>query len=316
MNDTLQRLTPTLNPYLVNVSQVATGFYYTLVLTTSRKVFSFGDGGFGALGLNDSISRSLPTLIPGFTDVASISTRYQTSFLITGSGLAYGWGANVDSQLGLGDQTARIVPTLIPSLTNVAQISAGQRHTLVLTTAGVVYGMGGNYNGRLGFNQTSVNIWFPTPIPGMSGIQSISAGADNSIVLTSIGTIFVFGGNAVGQLGLNDQQDRLVPTQNLFLYFYNCTQISAGFRYSLFLSGLGILTSGRNLGSGTNPTVPYLIGSLLGANVAATAGSLFSLALSSKGMVYGVGSNTVGQFGLNDGITRFDVAKNPFLSDI
>ena len=86
---------------------------------------------------------------------------------------------------------------------------------MALTVSGKVYIWGNNSSGFLGIKKTKhLKIDSPQPLQ-MNGIiiKSIACGQDHSLLLSSDGDIYAFGSNKFGQLGLNDTNNRLIPTQ-------------------------------------------------------------------------------------------------------
>jgi alpha-tubulin suppressor-like RCC1 family protein len=78
----------------------------------------------------------------------------------------------------------------------------------------------------------------PTLISGLSGVIQISSGVYHSVVLRSDSTLYSFGYNFYGQLGLGDTIDRLVPTKITSLN--GIIQISVGQYHSLAITNESI----------------------------------------------------------------------------
>jgi hypothetical protein len=103
----------------------------------------------------------------------------------------------------------------------------GASHALALV-GNTIYAWGYNAYGQDGNNSTT-NVLTPTPVSGITGtIVQIAAGDYSSYALTSDGSLWVWGSNATGQLGLGDIADRYTPTQLLAPRGYRFTSISAG----------------------------------------------------------------------------------------
>ncbi|MBW7928438.1 MAG: hypothetical protein H3C58_10225 [Fimbriimonadaceae bacterium] len=141
---------------------------------------------------------------------------------------------------------------------------------------------------------------------GLRSATSLAGGASHSLGLRIDGTVWAWGHNERGQLGVGTITDRLTPTQTLGLT--GVIDVAAGRDYSIALRGDGSVWAwGSNeygqLGDGTTTGSSTPVWTMVGLpGVAAiAAGSHHSLALRSDGSVWAWGSNEYGQLG--DGTT-------------
>jgi len=124
LGDQTNRLTPTLvgaeSVFVgLQVLTVVCGFFNTLVVTKDGALWTFGNGGDGALGHNARNNRLVPMRIEaqhfGNANIVSVATRVDShSAVVTEEGNLYTWG----EALGLGhaDKQAKLVPTHITPL--------------------------------------------------------------------------------------------------------------------------------------------------------------------------------------------------------
>ena len=158
-------------------------------------------------------------------------------------------------------------------------VKAGEGFAVALKSDGSVWAWGDNSYGQLGIGFTAAEVpytTYPTPVKGLNGtterlnlIEEISAGFHHALARTSDGSVYAWGDNSRGQLGLGED-----ATQTAYTY---PAQVIAG--------DSGIYNSGAN----------YLVGA-----VSIAAGGEHSLALlssSSDHYVYSWGDNTSGQLG-------------------
>jgi alpha-tubulin suppressor-like RCC1 family protein len=111
-------------------------------------------------------------------------------------GALWAWGSNCVGHLGLGYCGGyRTIPTLVGS--TYASVSAGGYFTIALKP----YGPAGRTLWRWGYRTST-----PTQITGVSGGDNnwaiIAAGYRHSIAMKSDGSLYGWGFNDVGQLGL------------------------------------------------------------------------------------------------------------------
>ena len=129
-------------------------------------------------------------------------------------------------------------------------------------------------------------------------IPKVVSGQDFTIALKADGTVWSWGYNYYGQLGLGDNSNRYKPTQ---LNINNVVDISAGSNHVLLLTKDGkVYSFGSNsysqLGRNGNTLVPEEITTL--ENVTKiSAGSYHSMAVTEDGSVYTWGYNGNGQLG-------------------
>lgn len=146
----------------------------------------------------------------------------------------------------------------------------------------------------------------PAPVGGLASVTATAAGAYHVLALRSDGTVWAWGENQYGQLGLGTSGSAVTtPTQIPGLT--GVTAIASGptAYHSLAIKGDGTLWAwGWNfdgqLGNGTttNSATPVQVAGLSGV-VAAAAGEDFSLAVTADGTVWGWGYNGDGELGAN-----------------
>jgi len=214
---------------------------------------------------------------------------------------AVAWGQNLFRQLGDGTTNAfSDVPVTVSGLHFVASVAAGGRHSLALLAGGTVDAWGDNEYGQLGAPKSVITSNVPVPVPGLTGVKAISAGANHSLALLANGTVMAWGGDESGQLGIGAiREGEEVPTAVKGLT--GVKAVSAGAAHSLALLANGTVMAWGNdesgqLGTGNlkSSTVPVAVKGLTGVTAVA-AGANFSLALLSNGTVMAWGSDEYGQ---------------------
>jgi hypothetical protein len=187
-----------------------------------------------------------------------------------------------------------VVPNSISALSNIIAVAAGNAHSLALKADGTVWVWGANSSGELGLGTSDGNA-HPTPvqIPGLNGVASIWAGTGLSVAVRNDGTIWTWGDNHNGQLGISGGS-LSTPTQVSGVT--GVTAVASSFNHVIVRKNDGTVmcwgmnslgqTGSTNLGN-VNPTPVQVIG--LSGVTAVAAGFGFSLALKSDGTVWGWG---------------------------
>ncbi|MBN2542532.1 T9SS type A sorting domain-containing protein [bacterium] len=143
----------------------------------------------------------------------SISAGAGHSLALMDDNTVWAWGFNSDGQLGNGATADTSLPVQVLGeggvgyLHDIIAISAGYLYSLALKNDGTVYAWGENSYGQLGDSGFAISA-VPVQVKDssgtglLSGIDSISAGAVHCMALASDSTIWVWGSNREGCLGI------------------------------------------------------------------------------------------------------------------
>lgn len=290
--------------FLSNVKAVSSNSYHTLALKSDGTVWAWGSNNNGELGDGTTQERNMPVQVVGesgigvLSDIVSIGTGMGYSIALKQDGTVWTWGSNNKGQLGnyrAGSSTPVQVLGTDGSgnLTNIIAIAAGERNNLVLKSDGTVWAWGLNANGQLG-NGTTTNSYIPVQVVSadgsgtFTGVSAISAGRLHNIALKNDGTVWAWGFNHYGSLGIGS----VYPTNSLIpiqvkdpigtSFLTNVTAVSAGGERSFAITeDKKVWGWGENLlGNGsTDPSyLPTEISGLYGA-VSISTGYSHTLAL-------------------------------------
>jgi alpha-tubulin suppressor-like RCC1 family protein len=191
----------------------------------------------GISGTNDTVAnRSSPTQI-GTSSWNKISVGFHGVAAVQTNGTLWTWGDDYVGSLGRPDKIYRSSPTQVGALTNWAEVASGAGHCLAVKTDGTLWAWGMNTDGRLGTNDTTylnqVHKSSPTQVGSGTTWLKVATTYSASFALKTDGTLWAWGANSVGQLGLNisTASVRSSPVQVSSPNGYNWTTIAAG-KYS------------------------------------------------------------------------------------
>ena len=217
---------------LSSVSAVAAGNFHSLALQ-GNAVYAWGENGSGELGngmqgigANSSVPVSVVGLSGGVTAIAAGTSHS----LAIRNGAVYTWGGNDNGQLGNGTSgiTANSdVPVAVSGLSSgVTTIAGGSLHSLAVQN-GLVFAWGGNGDGQLG-NGTTTDSSVPVAVDpaDLTNITAVAAGIASSYALSADGSLWVWGNNDIGELGLGDTASHLTPQHLLPPAGYRYTAIT------------------------------------------------------------------------------------------
>ena len=192
------------------------------------------------------------------------------------------------------------------------RVASGRNHRLAINSRGELYAWGHNDEGQLGIGTTTDKELAPQRVGRDSDWKAVSGGEDHSLALKSDGTLYAWGKNDRGQLGIGSTNNENAPQQ--VGNGSDWEAIAAGGGHSLALKSDGTLYSwGANsigqLGNGENgadfadiskdKTAPIQIGTDRDWRTV-SAGSSHSLAIKTDNTLHVWGNNATGQLGLGD----------------
>jgi alpha-tubulin suppressor-like RCC1 family protein len=249
VNNTTDRLTPVTT--LLggnNWKSIAGGFYHTIALKTDGSLWTWGYNYYGQLGVNNTTSRSTPvTTLLGGTNWKSIAGGSYHTVALKTDGSLWTWGFNIYGQLGVNDTITRSTPvTTLLGGNNWKSIACGGYHTVALKTDGSLWTWGNNSSGQLGVNDTITRSTPVTTLLGGNNWKSIACGGYHTVALKTDGSLWTWGNNSSGQLGVNNTTSRSTPVTTL-LGGNNWKSIAGGSFHTIALKTDGSLwTWGEN----------------------------------------------------------------------
>lgn len=236
----------------------------------------------------------------GTTCWRMVSAGENFSLGIKTDGTLWGWGQNSNRLgLGIGNLANQNLPIQIGTANDWATVSAGNVHSLAVKTNGTLWSWGNGQFGQLGngiFSSATANV---TQVGTANDWLIVSAGNRFSLAIKTNGTLWSWGLNNTGQLGINNLIDQNIPVQ--VGTSSNWAKIDAGGQHSLAIDTTGFLYAWGNntfgqLGDGTNTTSlnPIVISSSNNWSEI-SAGFDHSMVIDTAGILFTFGNNTNGQ---------------------
>jgi alpha-tubulin suppressor-like RCC1 family protein len=287
---------------------VAAGFYGGMAIRSDGTLWGWGYNNTGELGVGDILGRSSPSQV-GTSSWTMVDMGPEfgenTVGAIRSDGTLWGWGANGNGQLGLNDLVHRSSPVQVGT-SSWAAVSANGRYTAAIRTDGALFMWGRNNFGQLGQNDSNHR---SSPVQvGTSSWTAIAVahgstgGSGITFAIRSDGTLWGWGANGNGQLGLNDLVHRSSPVQ---VGTSSWTSVSVGTSFVAALRADNTLwTWGNNsLGQlGQSDTIhrssPVQVGTSSWTSISAAGAVL--MAKRNDNTIWSWGHNNNGQLGLNN----------------
>ncbi|MGM9631010.1 RCC1 domain-containing protein [Butyricicoccus sp.] len=309
-------------------AQMACGEDHVLVVDAAGDVYAWGHNLKGELGDVTCDNKSEPVKIEVPGKVVQVAAGDELSFALCKNGDLYAWGNNESYQMGDGMNISRMEPEKV--MEDVKAIAAGSYHALAIKKDNALYVWGRNKDGALGISESECDqtdedgyACQSTAVKLMDDVTAISAGLDYSMAVTSDGTLYAWGHNVEGQLGLaktdstnaDGQPYQSVPAKVMD----DVSEVACGGRYqALALTTNGDLYCWGNASVGsvgtrevddTENMIQTQPLKIMSDVREISAGSAHSLALTNDGTLYTWGVNNYGQIGIKKGEFQYAIGE-------
>jgi alpha-tubulin suppressor-like RCC1 family protein len=170
-------------------------------------VWGWGDNGAGALGRGPARVTSVRRLEG--RRVTALAAGAQHSLAVDADGRAWAWGLNRDGQLGDGGSRVPAPRRSVPG--RWGTVTAGAAHTLAIRTDGTLWAWGANDTGQLG-DTTTTDRTHPVRIGDPTWRwRTVTAGAAHTLAIRTDGTLWAWGANDWGQVGITGPETAPAP---------------------------------------------------------------------------------------------------------
>ncbi len=287
----------------VGVREFFPGYGLTFALMNDGTLLGLGTNQYGQMG--DGTVTTVETVKEIANNVKSVSTREFVTMVLKEDGTLWSAGQNGHGQLGDGTKTN--ISTLKKVAEDVNFVTTSGTHTMIIKTDNSLWGVGENDQGGLGDGTHDVYADKTNFVKIMEDVKSVATGLQTSFILKSDGTLWVTGSNSSGMLGDPSISPYIWNPQQLMS---NVIQVSTGLFHSMILKNDGTLWSaGQNaygaMGSpdtdSTNKITTHIqIMSDIASVSCSDRDNTFMI--KTDGSLWGTGSNSEGQLGLDDSV--------------
>lgn len=204
-----------INPIQIGTStdwkEIATTGSSTVAIKNNGTLWAWGEG---ALMGNNNSNTNIPTQIGTASDWKTISTGDFHVFAIKNNGTLWATGRGSYGQLGNGSTNLSTIFIQIGTDNNWKQVSGGNVFSVGLKTDGTLWTWGSDSIGQLGNgNSLTSNVLIPTQIGTDTNWDTVSAGKDNVLARKTDGTLWSWGSNNSGKLGIGNTTYKTSPVQ-------------------------------------------------------------------------------------------------------
>lgn len=264
----------------VKLQHVAFGQKHALGLSLDGHVYSWGSGIEGQLGAGSFVTKAFSPdrIFQHFRgSFVQLATGAHHSMALSERGSVYAWGRGFEGQTGLAPKSLTTedqlrlygmtpIPKAVGILPVVSHVACGENFTIVIEAkTGTLWSFGENQSGQCGIGSLSTVEMTPKPMRlfeeerELPRFQKLACGWAHTLALTTNGTIWSFGLNSFGQLGLGDDTNVMKCAARPRDLAGKWSDICASGHYSVARKDNGrVWTWGSNahgrLGHGTPPS--------------------------------------------------------------
>jgi len=325
-------------------ARISAGNSHTMALKADGSLWAWGDNEYGQLGLGDEFKEDYsptPLRVGDKNNWAAVVAGRWHTIAIKTDGTLWAWGWADYGLLGLGEDFDHLdnddygytyvnKPVQVGTDTNWLAVEAGEWHNIALKTDGSLWAWGDNSICQLGIDGNCLRIepgdiietsFEPVRVGLENDWAAISAGEAHNIARKVNGTLWAWGFNAVGQLGIGSN-DYQIPTPSQVLTGagkdYDWAEITAGYSYTMAMKTDGSLWAWGwadygQLGLGEDyewlytedswrfkyVNTPVRVGD--GNDwLVVEAGDMHAVALKTNGTLWVWGDNSYGQLGIGE----------------
>jgi alpha-tubulin suppressor-like RCC1 family protein len=199
-------------------TSVTVGGDQICAIRTNATLWCWGENNTGELGTGGSGDAPLPRQVrtPARLGWASVTAGSDYTCAVRTDSTLWCWGFGFFGQLGLGNNLGVKTPHQVtsPAPAGWASVTAGTAHTCAVRTDGTLWCWGQNIHGEVGIGNTTIQ-YLPQQVsaPAPDGWAAVAAGGGQTCAVRTGGTLWCWGDNSYGELGIGPEDTESLPYQ-------------------------------------------------------------------------------------------------------
>lgn len=195
------------------------GGAYAAAVKTDGTLWAWGSNSVGQLGDGTNVHKSSPVQIGSGTNWKKVVSGRDHTVAVKLDGTLWTWGSNEYCQQGFVVSS----PMLVNSVNTWTQVVARKMSTITgdnqngggcgIRTDGTLWCWGGNIDGEVGVGSGAAVCESPQQVGSATDWAFVAVGPWSTAAIKTNGTLWTWGYNADGELGLGDRTSRNSPVQ-------------------------------------------------------------------------------------------------------
>jgi RHS repeat-associated protein len=210
---------------LSDITALAGSGSWWLALRSDGTVWAWGNNQTGNLGTGTLTTAGCdcidtPVQVSGLTGVTALSAAYSSALALKSDGTVWSWGDDYYGEVGNGTTMTTgcncVDAPVELSLSGVVAVSSGAT-SFALKSDGTVWSWGDNGYGELGNGTTGSSGCYcvdtPVQVSGLTDVRAVPQSGSSVFALRADGTVWAWGLNNIGELGIGTTSNSNVPVQ-------------------------------------------------------------------------------------------------------
>ncbi|MCL2680592.1 MAG: hypothetical protein FWF11_03865, partial [Coriobacteriia bacterium] len=193
---------------------VSAGNGHSLAIKADGTLWAWGDNWFNQLGFFPAtVPQPTPTQVGTDTNWTQVSAGNDCSLAIRSDGTLWAWGNSQNGRTGLGTAWGnQVIPEQVGTDTDWAAVSAGASHTLAIKADATLWAWGSNWGGQAGQDISVDDQLTPAQVGSDNNWLFVAAANGwHSLAMRTNDSLWGWGYNEYGQVGVGDTDDRFSP---------------------------------------------------------------------------------------------------------
>lgn len=213
LNHRTSKSSPTQIGNATTWSQISCGINTVASVKSDGTLWTWGNNTYGQLGDGTVIHKSSPIQIGVETIWGSVSSGASFVLAVKSNDTLWSWGNNNYGVLGINSTVNKSSPTQVGLINDWDKIDAGYYHAAAIKNDGSLWTWGQNLAGQLGDNTVITRSSPVQTIMGGTTWSQVSSGSNETLAIKADGSLWGWGINSYGSLGIGTVIAKSSPVQ-------------------------------------------------------------------------------------------------------